>query len=82
MINSIWNTYRLFGAILAEARRGAPDEDSEEAKAAKKVKTDKRRAGKVKPLGDFERENLKSLGGGALRKKTRSNLEDTLEDET
>ena len=82
MKESILNTYRSIGAVLAEARRGAPDEDSDKAAEASKAKADKRRSGKVKPLTDFERENLKSMGGRALRKKTRSNLEDTLEDET
>ena len=79
---SILNTYRSIGAVLAEARRGAPDEDSDKAAKASGKKATKRRVGKVKTLTDFERENLKSMGGEALRKKTLKNLEDTMEDET
>ena len=87
---SIWNTYRSIGYVLAEAgeedetRRGAPDAASNKKKAADKKAASNRRKRKPRTLTPFERENLQSMDddGEALRRQTRSNLENTKEDET
>jgi len=79
---SILNTYRSIGAVLAEARRGAPDDDSDKAAKASGKKATARQGGKVKTLTKFERDNLKSMGGEDLRDQTLKNLRDKLEDKT